>query len=652
MKAKRFPNNPILGPDKENSWEAQAVFNACSVKDGNTNHLLYRALSNPQIYMGYEMRLSTIGYTKSKNEFSYINKRKLFIQPEHDWERFGCEDPRVTKFEGEYFIFYTALSNFPHTPDGIKVGVAITDDFECIKEKHRVTNFNSKAMALFPSRVNGKITAILTVNTDKPPVKIAIAQFDDKEQIWSNDFWNKWYESISEHTLHLRRSIDDHIEVGAPPIKTERGWLIVYSYIQNYKADKPVFGIELALLDLENPLHVLWRTDEPIMVPEEYYEKVGDVKNIVFPSGAFIKNNRLYIHYGAADTACCLASVELDEISRDIDSDLGEGKQCSIECEIKKKQGKTIKLERFEGNPIIEPNPENEWESKFTLNPTAIYEGGRVHILYRAMDQNDTSVVGYASSKDGFHIDEKLDEPIYVPREGFEVRKEPGNSGCEDARITRLGDRMYMCYTAFNGYEPAHVALTSLSVKDFLNKKWNWDVPKLISPLDKYDKNSCIVSEKINGKYVFFHRTEHRIWLDYVDDLEFEGGKVLEGKILMEPRENSWDSEKIGIAGPPIKVGNEWVLIYHGLSKCDGRYRLGAALLDLNCPGGKVIKRLDCPILEPDASYENQGLRPGTVFSCGSVVIDDTLFVYYGGADEVVCVATMKFSKLINALYE
>jgi predicted GH43/DUF377 family glycosyl hydrolase len=507
-------------------------------------------------------------------------------------------------------------------------------------------------MALFPAKVGGKIMAVLTANTDKPPIKIAIAEFENKEQIWSEDFWNEWYANINNHTLHLRRSIDDHIEIGAPPIRTERGWLLVYSYIQNYKSDNPVFGIELALLDLDNPLHVIWKTDEPIMVPEEYYEKTGDVSNIVFPSGAFWKNNRLYINYGAADTSCCLAWVDLDEISAAADGQIRDAEGCSVECERKKEEGRVARLERFEGNPIIKPNPENEWESKFALNPTAIYEDGKVFILYRAMDQNDTSTVGCAISQDGLHIDERLSEPIYVPREGFEVRKEPGNSGCEDARITRLGDRMYMCYTAFNGYDPAHVALTSISVKDFLNRDWNWEKPILISPLEKYDKNSCLVSEKINGKYVFFHRTEHKIWIDYVDDLEFKDGKVLEGKVLMEPRKDSWDSEKIGIAGPPIKVGDEWVLIYHGLSKCDGRYRLSAALLDLNCPGGKVLKRLDCPIIEPDAAYENQGLRPGTVFSCGSVVIDGTLYVYYGGADQVTCVATMKFQDLIDALHD
>ena len=77
-------------------------------------------------------------------------------------------------------------------------------------------------------------------------------------------------------------------------------------------------------------------------------------------------------------------------------------------------------LERFDGNPILEPLPKHWWESKAVFNPGAIYEEGKVHIVYRAIGDSDISVFGYASSIDGFHIDERLDKPIYVPRESFE----------------------------------------------------------------------------------------------------------------------------------------------------------------------------------------------------------------------------------------
>jgi len=644
-KVKRYPNNPFLGPDRSESWQGRAVFNGCPIKDGDTHHIVYRALSHPQIHRGAHMSLSTIGYAKSEEGLIYTD-RKLLIEPEYDWEAFGCEDPRVTKLDDTYYILYTALSDFPHTPAGIKVAVAVTDDFKTIKEKHQVTNFNSKAFALFPEKVNGKYTAILSANTDTPPVQIAIAQFDSIEQMWSPEYWDKWLPNIDNYTVHLQRNLKDHIEVGAPPVKTEFGWLLVYCYIKNYKTNNPVFGVELAMLDSDDPSQVVGRITEPLLVPQEHYELYGDVPNVIFPSGAIIQDEMLYIYYGAADTSCCFAAVDLDCIYGKMGFIRKEQK---VRCTKKHNHEEEVRLERFEGNPIIEPNPENEWESKYTLNPTAIYDDGKVHILYRAQNQNDTSVVGYAVSRDGLHIDEKYQAPIYVPREDFEIRLEPGNSGCEDARITRLGDMMYMCYTAYNGEDPAYVALTSISVQDFRERRWDqWKRPKIISPMDRYDKNSCVVSEKIQGKFAIFHRMDHKIWIDYVDDIEFKDEMPLQGKVLMEVREGKWDSEKVGIAGPPIRIDEGWLLIYHALSKHDGKYRLGAVLLDENC--GEVLHRLDYPILEPEAEYENSGLRPGTVFSCGAVVLGKTLYVYYGGADQVVCVATVEFERLVTAV--
>ena len=92
-----------------------------------------------------------------------------------------------------------------------------------------------------------------------------------------------------------------------------------------------------------------------------------------------------------------------------------------------------------------------------------------------------------------------------------------------------------------------------------------------------------------------------------------------------------------------------WLLIYHGVSRYDVKYRLGAALLDLNNPS-HVIARLNHPILEPDAWYENKGYREGTVFACGSAIIEGQLFVYYGGADQYVGVASTPLKKILDAL--
>lgn len=640
---KRYPNNPILGPDRTNAWEAQAVFNGCPIRDENGYHLLYRAQSYPQKFKGEMMAVSSIGYAFSRDGYSFTGERTQLIAPEKEWEQYGCEDPRVTKIDDTYYITYTALSDYPHTPKGITIGVAVTKDFKKIEAKHHVTTFNSKAMAIFPERINGKIVAVFTMNTDQPPVRIVIAEFDTPEQMWDQRFWLDWSEDLDSHTLHFQRSLNDHIEIGAPPVKTKNGWLLFYSYIRNYRTEHPIFGIETGLLDLTNPLHVVGRSVQPLIKPEEIYEQYGVVPRIAFPSGATVDGDEIRLYYGAADSVCAVGTMSMSELLQFITL-----KDCE---EYVPDNVQPVACERFEGNPILEPLHDGGWESKYVLNPTAIYDNGLVHILYRAQDDNDASRVGYMVSDDGFHIVNKLDQPIYIPRIPEEVRLEPGNSGCEDARITKVDDRFYMCYTAYNGYGPARVAFTSIAVEDFRKHKWDrWSIPILISPEGMDDKNACLVSEKINGKYAFFHRLKHTIWLDYVEDLNFENGRTLGGRSIMCARPETWDSEKVGIAGPPIKVGNEWLLIYHSLSKHDGQYRLGAAMLDLE--KGEVVSRLDYPILEPRADYENKGLRPGTVFSCGQVLLGDDLYIYYGGADEVVCVASVQFKCLVDALEE
>jgi len=205
-----------------------------------------------------------------------------------------------------------------------------------------------------------------------------------------------------------------------------------------------------------------------------------------------------------------------------------------------------------------------------------------------------------------------------------------------------------MCYTAFDGKNPWKVALTSINLADFLAGRWRWQKPICISHPERSDKNACLLEEKIGGYWVFFHRVGHCIWIDFVEDLEFKDN-WLGGKIILWPRPGKWDSHKIGIAGPPHKTKKGWLLIYHGLSLEDKKYRLGAVLLDLRRPD-RVLTQLDKPILEPEADYELQGSRPGTVFSCGSVIKDGQLLVYYGAGDSVVGVASIELEKLIKRL--
>lgn len=328
-----------------------------------------------------------------------------------------------------------------------------------------------------------------------------------------------------------------------------------------------------------------------------------------------------------------------------------------------KKLGK--KLERFIGNPIIHPARGTYWESKATFNPTAFEHDGKVHIIYRAIGVGDISTLGYASSNDGLSFGDRNFKPIFVHKnisltKGEPVFYESGggwNGGAEDPRITKIDDMLYMTYTAFDGWGSVRIGLTSISLEDFLNKKWNWREPVMISPPGMPAKNGCLLPEKINGKYVIFSRLHlgpnvpQNITIDFVDDLSFKG-KWLKGEYQINPREGYWDSIKVGVGAPPIKTKYGWLFIYQGVGYQDpSKYKIGAMLLDLKDPT-KVLYRSKEPILEPDMFYENEGYKSGVVYSCGAVIKDGTLFVYYGGADMVTCVATADLNLFLKELKE
>ena len=290
---RRNPENPILSPRREHPWEAVATYNPSVVRTKEGIRLYYRALSSPDALMSPSAGKSTIG-TAFSEDGVHFHSREQVIMPEEPWEAYGCEDPRATFFEGKWYVFYTALGGYPFGPDNIKVGVAIGDAPNRLSEKHLVTPFNAKAATLFPKRIDGDIVLLLTAHTDwteaRPRPTIAVARAKNIEDFWSQDFWKTWHDTLEKNALpNLRRSEDDHVEVGAPPLLTPDGWLLVYSYIEHYYDErKRVFSFEALLLDQADPRRVLGRT-YPFFVPEEIYERYGLVPNIVFPSGANTK---------------------------------------------------------------------------------------------------------------------------------------------------------------------------------------------------------------------------------------------------------------------------------------------------------------------------------------------------------------------------
>ncbi len=637
---KRFDENPFLLPGNEEDWDACAAFNPCVIKDKDNYHLLYRAQSRQQKVQEMTMSVSSIGYARGVDGIHFSERRQL-IKPEEGWERFGCEDPRITKLGGKYYIFYTALSIYPFEANGIRIGLAISDDLNKIKEKHAVTPFNSKAMALFPEKINDKFVAILTVHTDLPPAKIALAVFDREEQIWSEEYWEDWYASLNIHTIPLLRSSNDHLEVGAPPVKTDKGWLLIYSYINDYFSSDRTFNIETVLLDLKDPLKVVGRINESLLIPEKDYELKGDISNVVFPSGALVHKKNLQVYYGATDMTCCAAYAPLDQILKKMD----HKKSSRFISSKSVKQG----FKRYVNNPIITPRAEFSWEAKATFNPAALYLGGKFHLVYRAMSYENTSVMGYASSRDGINFDERLHTPIYEPREDFELALRPGNSGCEDPRLTIMGDSIYMFYAAFDGYTP-RVAFSSILIDDFLNKRWLWKKAMVITPPGIDDKDACLLSRTFNEKYVLFHRVGKRICINFVDELKFDKNNwLIRTEDIITPRKPYWDNKKFGIASPPIETRHGWLLFFHRITLPGDIYKIEALLLDLNDPT-QVIAETDATLLEPEMDCEKYGQVPNVVFPCGSILHQEEIFLYYGGADKVVCVAKMKLSDIFKRL--
>jgi len=633
---RRSDHNPILSPRPEHPWEAMGAYNPSVVKEKDGTRLFYRAVSHPMALVTPYAGQSSIGSAFSKDGVHFEDRRQVIMGSEA-FDSFGCEDPRATFFEGKWYVFYTALGGFPFGPGNIKVAVAVGDAPDALHEKHLVTPFNAKAATLFPSRINGEVVMLLTVHTDYTPEHprptIALAKAKNIEDFWTEAFWKEWYEKLADHALpDFRRNDEDHMEVGAPPILTDKGWVLLYSYIQHYYDEsRRIFGVEAALLDASAPEKVLGRTD-PFLVPEESYEHYGIVPNIVFPSGALLEKNTIDLYYGGADTVSAKASLRL--------SDLLE----SLNAETKLRE-----FSRCNDNPILSPVPEHAWEKRAVFNPAALDLKGSVHLLYRAMGEENTSVMGYARLKNGIRVDERGLEPAYGPRVDFEQKKSSptGNSGCEDPRLTLIDGRVYMTYTAYNGIDAPRGALTSISTSDFLAQKWSaWAPPVLVTPDGVDDKDLCILPERINGEYLLFHRINSRICADFLPDLSLEK-RITRCIEILAPRPGMWDSKKIGMAGPPIKIEGGYLLIYHGISD-NGTYRLGAALLSED--GVSIISRGADPIFEPKEHYEREGQIGNVVFSCGAIVRGDTLYLYYGGADSVVGVATGSISKLVAQL--
>lgn len=334
-----------------------------------------------------------------------------------------------------------------------------------------------------------------------------------------------------------------------------------------------------------------------------------------------------------------------------------------------------MKLTKFQGNPVLSPNPRNDWESLVVCNPGAWHEEGKFYLLYRAAGDDAEHVIrfGLAISNDGKHFERVSDRPV------FEPSPDGPDAGCvEDPRIVKFDGEFYITY-AYRPFPPGQywkmehdeVNLPSVGSDAPLVLKNNiansgllltrdfrtWKRLGRITRPNLDDRDVILFPEKIDGKFALLHRPKEwvgpkygvqhpSIWITFSSDLMVWDEP---SHLLLTGINGTWE-EKIGGSTPPLRTDAGWLMLYHGVENGGkGFYRVGVVLLDLANPR-RVIARSKDWVMEPDQHYELEGPYKGCVFPTGNVIVDDTLYVYYGGADKYVGLATCSVSELVEYL--
>ena len=285
MKLTRYAGNPILKPIPEHPWESRTVFNCGVTQQNGKVILIYRG-------QGTDSDISRLGYAESGNGFKFVRNRAPVFVPEHPTETKGVEDPRITFLEGRYQMLYTAWS-----PKSIQVARASTSDFHTW-ERHGIVfpGPDNKDAALFPRKVGGRYCAFHRI-----PPSIWIA--------WSDDLvhWGD-YQKI----MDPRPGVIEPLKLGAggPPLETPEGWLVIYHGVDHNLE----YRLGVALLDLEDPSKIIAWPSEPILEPEETWERIGDVPNVVFTCGTAEIGDEYFIYYGAADHVISVATVNKHDL--------------------------------------------------------------------------------------------------------------------------------------------------------------------------------------------------------------------------------------------------------------------------------------------------------------------------------------------------
>ena len=299
-----------------------------------------------------------------------------------------------------------------------------------------------------------------------------------------------------------------------------------------------------------------------------------------------------------------------------------------------------MELIRSSANPIMLPDPASDWETYNVFNPAVIYHNNLWHMYYRAQGLDWISRIGYAVSLDGINWN-RLRCPVLEPHDETDSR------GVEDPRVVEIEGNFYMTYTAYGSTVPVGVKPTHSGggILPMIARSSNLITWERLGPIvtGEDNKDHVLFPRKINGKFVALHRRHPQVWLAYSEDLlhwQEENMAYIYG-----PRSGSaWDSLRVGNNGVPIETSEGWLVLNHGYNS-DHIYHIGAVLLDLDDPT-KVIRRPLNPIFWPREIWELRGDVPNVVFSCANPVVNGKVYVYYGGADHVIGLATCSLTDL------
>ncbi len=293
---KRYEGNPIL-TKADVPYKVETVHNAGVVRHEGRYVMLFRShLDTGRSILGKAVSEDGFRFTVEAEPFMVPAKEGVFAE----YEAFGVEDPRIHPLEGAYYITYSAYSEH-----GVRIGLAKTTDFETLERVAFITQADYRNTVLFPEKIGGRYVKLDRPHSEISPWSMWIAYSPDLRH------WGDSRVILKPVTYHWDQM---KIGPGAPPIKTKKGWLTIYHGVYP-TMDGSVYRLGVCLHQLDDPAVILGVSDRWILSPEDPWELVGYVHNVVFSCAAVPEEDgTVKLYWGAADTVMCAGTAVIDEL--------------------------------------------------------------------------------------------------------------------------------------------------------------------------------------------------------------------------------------------------------------------------------------------------------------------------------------------------